>query len=248
MANENNLRIPPQSIDSEKALLGAIMIKPEALHDIGDIITPSSFYAEKHRIIFNTMLDLHTKSDPIDLLSLSTRLKENKSLDQIGGSSYLAELVNGVPSAANAQHYARIVQKKSTLRNLISVGDAISEMGYEENVDVEQTLDTAEKKIYEVTNSPGVHKFTSIAQSLDEAWDRIDHLHNAEEEIRGIQSGFKALDTILAGFQKSDLIILAARPSMGKTAFALDIARQAATKYDVPQKVESTHGSLEPGN
>ncbi len=234
MPKKDNLRVPPQNIESEKALLGAVMIKPEALHDISDTIAPDSFYAEKHRIIFTAMLELHTRNEPIDLLSLSTRLKEKKSLDQVGGSSYLAELVNGVPSAANASHYAHIVQKKATLRSLIEVGDEISEMGYEEDADVEQTLDTAEKKIYEVTNSPGVHKFTSIGQSLDDAWDRIDHLHNSEEEIRGIRSGFQALDNVLAGFQKSDLIILAARPSMGKTAFALDIARQTATKYDVP--------------
>jgi len=234
MAKKENLRIPPQNIDSEKALLGAIMIKPEALHDINDIISPDSFYAEKHRIIYNSMLELYSRNEPIDLLSLSTKLKESKSLDQIGGSSYLAEIVNGVPSAANASHYANIVQNKSTLRNLISVGDQIAEMGYLEDVDIEETLDTAEKKVYEVTNSPGVHKFTSLAQSLDEAWDRIDHLHNSDEEIRGVRSGFKALDNVLAGFQKSDLIILAARPSMGKTALALDIARQAATSYNVP--------------
>ena len=234
MAKKENLRIPPQNIDSEKALLGAIMIKPEALHDINDVISPDSFYAEKHRIIYNSMLELYSRNEPIDLLSLSTKLKESKSLDQIGGSSYLAEIVNGVPSAANASHYANIVQNKSTLRNLISVGDQIAEMGYLEDVDIEETLDTAEKKVYEVTNSPGVHKFTSLAQSLDEAWDRIDHLHNSDEEIRGVRSGFKALDNVLAGFQKSDLIILAARPSMGKTALALDIARQAATSYNVP--------------
>ena len=234
MAKGDNLRIPPQSIESEKALLGAIMIKPEALHDVGDVISPDSFYAEKHRIIFNAMLELHTNSEPIDLLSLSTKLKEAKRLDQVGGSSYLAELVNGVPSAANASHYAGLVQKKATLRGLISVGDQISEMGYDEEADIDTTLDTAEKKVYEITNSPGVHKFTSISQSLDDAWERIDHLHNSDDEIRGIQSGFEQLDNILAGFQKSDLIILAARPSMGKTAFALDIARQAATKHSVP--------------
>lgn len=234
MAKKESLRVPPQNIDSEKALLGAIMIKPDALHEINDVISPDSFYAEKHRIIYNSMLGLHTKSEPIDLLSLSSKLKESKSLEQIGGSSYLAELVNGVPSAANASHYAGIVQKNSTLRNLISVGDQIAEMGYMEDVDIEQTLDSAEKKVYEVTNSPGTHKFTSIAQSLDDAWDRIDQLHNSDDEMRGVQSGFPQLDNVLAGFQKSDLIILAARPSMGKTALALDIARQAATKHNTP--------------
>ena len=231
---DEHLRIPPQSIDSEKALLGAIMLKPETLHDISDIISPFSFYAEKHRTIFRGMMDLFAKGEPIDLLSLSTKLKETKTLDAIGGSSYLAELVNGVPTASNAEHYAHIVQKKATMRDLISAADHISELGYKEEQDLEETLDEAEKKIYEVTNTPGVHKFTSIAQSLGDAWDRIDHLHNAGDELRGIHTGFPSLDNILAGFQKSDLIILAARPSMGKTALALDIARQAATEHNVP--------------
>ena len=231
---DEHLRIPPQNIDSEKALLGAIMLKPEALHDIADLVSPSSFYAEKHRIIFKGMLDLFARSEPIDLLSLSTKLKESKSLDAVGGSSYLAELVNGVPTASNVEHYAHIVQKKSTMRGLISAADYISELGYNEEQELEQTLDEAEKKIYEVTNSPGIHKFTSIAESLGEAWDRLDHLHNTEDELRGVHTGFPSLDNLLAGFQKSDLIILAARPSMGKTALALDIARQAATLHNIP--------------
>lgn len=231
---DEHLRIPPQSLESEKALLGAIMIKPAALHDIVDIISPKSFYAEKHAIIFKAMLDLFSKNEPIDLLSLSTRLKEIKSLDQIGGSTYLAEIVNNVPTASNATHYAHIVQKKATMRQLIEAADHISELGYDEENEIEETLDKAEKEIYEVTNAPGVHKFVSIGESLGEAWDRLDHLHHAEDEIRGIRTGFSGLDNIIAGFQKSDLIILAARPSMGKTALALDIARQAATKYNVP--------------
>lgn len=232
--NNNHLRVPPQSVDSEKALLGAIMLKPDTLHELMDTISPESFYAEKHRTIFKAMVDLFTKGDPIDLLSLSTKLKDSKTIDQIGGSSYLAELVNQVPSAANALHYAGTVQKKSTMRNLITAADEISELGYEDDADLDETLDSAEKKIYEVTNQPGVHKFSSISLSLDEAWERLDALHNSEEDLRGVHTGFPALDNILAGFQKSDLIILAARPSMGKTSLALDIARQAATKHNVP--------------
>lgn len=231
---DEHLRIPPQSIDSEKALLGAIMLKPDTLHEVADLVSPSSFYAEKHRTIFKGMLDLFAKGEPIDLLSLSTKLKEKKELDGVGGSSYLAELVNGVPTASNAEHYASIVQKKATMRDLITTASDISELAYDEEEDLEQTLDTVEKKIYEVTSTPGVHKFTSIAQSLGEAWDRLDYLHNAENELRGVHTGFPSLDNVLAGFQKSDLIILAARPSMGKTALALDIARQTATKHDVP--------------
>lgn len=236
MAGQNikNLRVPPQNIDSEKALLGAIMLKPEALHEIGDVLSADSFYAEKHRLIFNGMIKLFSKSEPIDLLSLTTQLKSTKTLEAVGGSSYLAELVNSVPTASNAEYYSSIVQKNATMRNLISAADHVSELSYDESIDIDELLDQAEKKIYEVTNTTGVHKFISIGQSLGDAWDRIDKLHNSDEEIRGVNSGFPALDNMLAGFQKSDLIILAARPSMGKTTLALDIARQAATQYNIP--------------
>lgn len=236
MANtqNNNLRVPPQNIDSEKALLGSIMLKPEALHEINDIISYDSFYAEKHRLIFTGMMELFQNSEPIDLLSLSTKLKESKVLDRIGGSSYLTELVNCVPSTSNSDYYASIVQKKSTMRNLIEAADFVSELGYSEKAELEQTLDHAEKKIYEVTNASGSHKFIAIGQTLGDAWERIDHLHKNQDEVRGVKSGFASLDNLLAGFQKSDLIIIAARPSMGKTSLALDIARQAAVDHNIP--------------
>ena len=231
---KSNLRVPPQNIDSEKALLGSIMLKPDILNEITTIISPDSFYAQKHRMIYKTIFELFGKNEPIDLLSVSSRMKEKKQLEQIGGWSYLAELVNLVPSAGNAKHYAGLVQKTGMMRSLINAADYISSLGYDEEHDLDEMLDKAEKKIYEVTESPTLHKFTEIKDSLGEAWDRIDHLHKSKGELRGVQSGFKDLDNMLSGFQKSDLIILAARPSMGKTAFALDIARQAATKHDVP--------------
>lgn len=228
------LRVPPQNIDSEKALLGSIMLKPEILNDISIIITNNSFYVEKHRLIYRTMLELFAKNEPIDILSISSRMKEKNMLEQIGGRSYLAELVNLVPSAGGAKHYAELVHKKSMMRNLINAADFISELGYDEAHELDEMLDKAEKKIYEVTESPTLNKFTEIKDSLEEAWERLDHLHKSKNELRGVRSGFRELDTMLAGFQKSDLIILAARPSMGKTALALDIARQAATKYNTP--------------
>ncbi len=228
------LRVPPQNIDSEKALLGSIMLKPEILNDISIIITNNSFYVEKHRLIYRTMLELFAKNEPIDILSISSRMKEKNMLEQIGGRSYLAELVNLVPSAGGAKHYAELVHKKSMMRNLINAADFISELGYDEAHELDEMLDKAEKKIYEVTESPTLNKFTEIKDSLEEAWERLDHLHKSKNELRGVRSGFRELDTMLAGFQKSDLIILAARPSMGKTALALDIARQTATKYNTP--------------
>jgi replicative DNA helicase len=233
-SQKSNLRIPPQNIDSEKALLGSIMLKPDILNEIITIISPDSFYAEKHRMIYKTIFELFGKNEPIDLLSVSSRMKEKKQLEQIGGRSYLTELVNLVPSAGNAKHYAGLVQKTGMMRALINAADYISQLGYDEEHDVDEMLDKAEKKIYEVTESPSLHKFTEIKDSLGEAWERLDHLHKSKDELRGVKSGFKDLDDMLSGFQKSDLIIIAARPSMGKTAFALDIARQAATKHNVP--------------
>ena len=230
----NNLRVPPQNIDSERALLGSIMLKPEAVYDIMDIVNDESFYSEKHRIIFKAMMELFGKSEPIDLLSLSSRLKETKQLDQIGGSTYLTEMVNSVPSAANIEHYGKIVRKKYILRNLIDVADHVSELGYDEGEDIETLLDSAEKKIFAVTNFGVTRKFTQLKESLAEAWERLDRLHNSKEELRGVPTGFSALDEKLSGFQKSDLIIIAARPSMGKTSLALDIARQAAVDHNIP--------------
>lgn len=233
--NQNtNLRIPPQNIDSEKALLGSIMLKPDILNEIITIISTESFYAEKHRIIYKTIFELFGKNEPIDLLSVSSRMKEKNELEQIGGRSYLAELVNIVPSAGNAKHYAGLVQKTAMMRALIDASDYISSLGYDEAHDLEEMLDKAEKKIYEVTESPSLHKFTEIKDSLGEAWERLDHLHKSKDELRGVKSGFKDLDSMLSGFQKSDLIILAARPSMGKTALALDIARQSAVNHNTP--------------
>ncbi len=230
----DNLRIPPQNIDSEKALLGSIMLNPEMMHDVTDIVIPETFYAEKHKIIFEAMFHLFTKSEPIDLLSVSTRLKTQNKLDQIGGNSYLTELTNTVPTASNARYYGDLIQKAFTLRSLINASEYINALGYEEGEEIDETLDKAEKKIYDVTNATSVHKFVPLSQSLGEAWERLDRLHKSDSEIRGVQTGFKGFDDLLAGFQRSDLIILAARPSMGKTALALDIARQAAVLHGTP--------------
>jgi len=231
MNTQTSARIPPQSIDAEKALLGAIMLKPECMFDISDIVSSDSFYVEKHRLIYKAMRELFSKSDPIDLLSVSARLKVNKDIERIGGGSYLTELVNTVPATANAHYYADLVQRAATLRSLIDVAEYIAELGFEEGRELDDVLDAAEKRMYEVTNTPGLHKFVSMRESLGEAWERIEHLHESNEEMRGIPTGFKDLDNLLAGLQKSDLIILAARPSMGKTSLALDIARQTAIHH-----------------
>ena len=228
-----DLRIPPQSLEAEKALLGSIMMRTDMMHDVIDIVNERAFYSDRHRNIWLTMLELHGKASPIDLLSLSTRLKETNSLEQAGGMSYLTEIVHGVPSSSNAKYYAEIVHKKYIMRELISASEQISELGWDESGDLHELLDQAERKIFEVTNATGSHKFVELKDTLMEAWDRIDNLSKTKGELRGVSSGFKDLDGKLAGFQKSDLIILAARPSMGKTSLALDIARKAAINHGV---------------
>lgn len=229
-----DLRIPPQNIDSEKALLGSLMLRPEGMYDVSDLVTRETFYVDKHRMLFDAMIELHTRHEPIDLLSVSSRLKERGKFDAVGGGSYLAELVDSVPSSTNAKHYAEIIQRKFILRLLIDAAAHISELGYNEAEEIENVLDEAEKKIYSITNSSVSKKFVSLKDTLEEAWDRLDKMHKDGAELRGVPSGFAALDNLLSGFQKSDLIILAARPSMGKTTLALDIARQAATMHNIP--------------
>lgn len=232
MADERKkvVRMPPNNLDAERALLGALMLRPDALHDVSVTVFPESFYADKHRDIFRAIIDLFSKGNPIDLLSVSSKLTERSALERIGGASYLTELVGNVPAAANAQYYARLVQEKSVLRGLITVADEIAELGFSNPEDVDSVLDTAEKRIYQVTQSPTAQRFMSLKETLGGAWERIEHLHNSKDEIRGVKSGYPALDNLLAGFQKSDLIILAARPSVGKTSLALDICRNAAIR------------------
>ncbi|MEI6420048.1 MAG: replicative DNA helicase [bacterium] len=227
-----SIRIPPQNIESEKALLGSIMLDPKVINDVLDHVNSDSFYAEKHRIIFKSMMELNQKSEPIDLLTVSTKLKENKVLEQVGGMSYLTDLVNTVPSASSADFYAQMVKKKFTMRQLIEAAEHISGLGYDEANELETLLEGAEKRIYEVTHAAsGAGRFMEMREALGEAWDRWEKLHNSKDGYRGVPTGFKQLDDMLSGLQKSDLIILAARPSMGKTSLALDIARQSAIHH-----------------
>lgn len=210
------------------------MQSPDAIHEVNDLITPECFYADKHKAIFETMLELHGRGDPIDLISLSSRLSEKKLLEKIGGRSYLTELIQSIPPASNIRHYAELVKKKYTLRRLIQAAEEISEMGFDEGKAIDEVLDRAEKQIFDISQNSSVAKFVSLGATLDEAWERLDRLHRSKDELRGVPTGFRDLDNMLSGLQRSDLVILAARPSMGKTSLALDIARQAAVNHDVP--------------
>lgn len=244
---KNNLRIPPQSIDSEKAVLGSIMLRPQAIHEISDVLSIDSFYTTKHGQIYSIMLELSSKGEPIDILSVSHKLKEKGLLDQIGGTNYLSELTNSVPASTNIKHYADIVAKKNILRKIIDAGVDISELGFKEEVeDVFEILDQAEKRMMGISNnSASGHAFQSLKDSLPEAWERLERLHESKGELRGVPTGFHDLDQYLSGLQKSDLIILAARPSMGKTTLALDIARQAALTHGTPTVIFSLEMSTQ---
>ena len=226
-----SLRKPPQNVEAEKALLGAIILKPDVLHDVSVTVFPESFYADKHRNIFDAIIKIFGKGDPIDLVSVVTKLKDLGTLDRVGGAAYITELIEMVPAAGNATYYAEQVLNKSTLRNLIHAADDIAEIGFSDPESVDEALDQAEKKIFQATQAPSSQKFRPIGTALKEAWERFEHLSANPELKRGVPSGFTALDNVLSGFQKSDLVILAARPSMGKTTFALDIARNAALQY-----------------
>lgn len=230
-ASSAPVRTPPQDLDAEKALLGSVLLRPDAMHEVVDIVSPESFYAGKHRLIFSAMFDLFRKNEPIDLVSVSSKMKEGKQLENAGGMTYLASLVDTVPTSMNAKHYADIVLKKAVMRSLIDCSHHIAELGFNEEEDLEELLDKAEKKVYEVTNAPSNHKFVSLSHALADAFERLDKLSKQDGGLRGVPTGFPELDNKTAGLQKSDLVILAARPSMGKTSFALDIARNAAVKY-----------------
>ncbi len=228
------LRLPPQHLESEQALLGAIMLRSDSLYEISDVVLAESFYAEKHRLIFEAMIELQQKHEPIDLLTLAMRLEEKSLLEQVGGRTYLAELASSVPSSANARFYADTVRKKHILRELIRVAEHVSQLGYQEELALEEILDEAESKIYSVTNISSGQGIQKIKDALLEAWDRIEKIHADKDGLRGVPTGFPSLDKLLSGLQKSDLIILAARPSMGKTSLALDIARKTAVEYNIP--------------
>jgi replicative DNA helicase len=228
-------RIPPHDLEAEKAVLGSIMLRPKAIYDIVDVVGPETFYSQKHRLIFQAMLALNSKNEPIDLLSVSSQLKAAGNLESVGGRTYLNDLTTSVPMSANITHYASLVQKSSVLRGLIDSAEHISSLAFDKaDKTLEELMDEAEKKIFAITHMPRSGKFVSLKHSLSETWDQIEKLQEAGEGLRGVPTGFSALDNMLSGLQKSDLVILAARPSVGKTTFALDIARNAAVDHNVP--------------
>ena len=238
-------KLPPQNVEAEQSVLGALMIDKNAIIKIADLINEEDFYKNSHGKIYKTMLYLYEHHEPIDLLSLSNRLKETNDLKEIGGHSYLASLANAVPTAANIVHYAKIVAKKSILRRLIDNSSQIIANAYNETEEIDKILDEAEQKIFAVSQKHIRQDFTPVKPILEEAFNRIDELHKNKGKLRGVPTGFKDLDNILAGLQKSNLVILGARPSVGKSSLALDLARHAAVKEKVSVGVFSLEMSKE---
>lgn len=238
-------KIPPQNIEAEAAVLGAILVNREAMDKIADLVGDKDFYRQDHQIIFRAILRLYDKRAPIDLVTLTNELESLKQLDQVGGAAYLATLVNSVPTAIYVTHYAEIVRQKAVLRRILAAGQKISQLGYEEDREVQQILDEAEKAVFEVSHELVKDNFMPISDILASSFDRIDRLHREKGLLRGVTTGFKQLDNQLSGLQNSDLIILAARPSMGKTTLALNLALNAATKGKTPTGFFSLEQSKE---
>lgn len=239
-------RIPPQDLEAEKALLGSLLLNSESLFEITDVISSGSFYSEKHKIIYESIESLVNKKDPVDILTVSSELKSRKFFDQIGGATYLSDLLGLVGSSANIKYYAEIIRKKELLRRLIEASTHIAEISYDESEEIENVLEQAEKEIYEITTKgSSSQRLIAFEELIDETWQRIEKLSENTGELRGVPSGFKDIDNKLSGFQRSDLIILAARPSVGKTSLALDFARNAAVKYGVPTAIFSLEMSKE---
>lgn len=238
-------RVPPQSLDSERALLGALLLKPDAIHDVADLVRAESFYAEKHRAIFEGMLELSERGEPIDLLSLSERLQGKGLLERVGGRAYVADLANSAPAPGNYHHYAELVSRKHIMRALIEASYEISEAAYDESRDTGEVLDTAEKMIYAIGNASASHKFVPLKDTFGDVVDFIESLSSKNTGMRGVPTGFVELDNLLAGLHPSDLVILAARPSVGKTSLALDIARHAAIHERIPVGIFTLEMSAE---
>lgn len=228
MANELIGKIPPHSLEAEQSLLGALLIDKDAVLKVADALTSEDFYKPSNALIFESMLELFKNRQPIDIVSLGNRLEEKKQIESVGGRSYLIQLSNTVPTSSNTSAYADIIQKKATLRRMMRSASLIQELSTKEDKDIDELLDEAEQNLFSISRKYLNQSFVPIKNILEEAFERIDALHKEKGKLRGIATGFKDLDNYLSGLQKSDLVILAARPSVGKTSLALDIARYAA--------------------
>lgn len=222
-------KIPPQNLDAEKSLLGAVLIDEEVLADVSEHLTPADFYEKRHGLIFGGMMRLYEKHKPVDLLTLTDELRKKDELDTIGGSAYLGELTNYVPTAANAEAYAELVAATAVRRRLIRASSDIAELGFDEDTTTQELLEKAEAELFSVSDQSLKQDLTSLESILTDSFDRLEELHRNKGALRGIRTGYRDLDTMTAGLQRSDLVILAARPAMGKTTLVTNLAYNVAT-------------------
>lgn len=234
MDNQTSIRTPPQNLEAEAALLGCLMLDQDSWVKVADLLAEDDFYDPKHQTIYSAIVELFSKNTVIDILTVTNLLEEKKQLEKCGGASYLSSLVSGVPSASNVVYYAEIVRKKGTLRKLIYASNEITNLAYKEEGAVEDILDHSEQKLFGVSQKHLKQQFIPISSVLHATFERIDELHREKGKLRGLSTGFMDLDNLLGGLQKSDLVVLAARPSMGKTSLALDILRHVGVNMKKP--------------
>jgi replicative DNA helicase len=242
---QNKIKLPPQNPEAEQAVLGSILIDKNAILKVADLLVSSDFYIPSHERIYSAVFDLYEKHKPIDILSVTNYLKENNTLAEIGGSGYLAELTNQVTTTSHVDHYAQIVKEKKILRDLIKASAEITEDAFSSNGEFEDMIDVMEQKILAISQKSVQQNFVAVKDELKSAYERIENLNANKGSFRGVPTGFHDLDNLLSGLQKSDLIVLGARPSLGKTSFAMDIARQAALKGNAAVGVFSLEMSRE---
>ena len=238
-------KVPPQNLDAEQSVLGGIMLDNQALNSALEILDADDFYSEAHRKIFSAIIELYNKSEPCDIITLSNILKNRTQLDQAGGISYLSALSDSVPSAANISHYAKIVKEKSILRKLIGTATEILHKSYTSSSDIDTVLDEAEHAIFEISENKIRPTFSPFKDLIKDSVKTIEKLYERKELVTGVPTGFEKLDDITSGLQKSDLVIIAGRPSMGKTAFAMNIAQYAALEAGIPVAIFSLEMSKE---
>jgi replicative DNA helicase len=237
MATFDSKKLPPQSIEAEMSILGGILLENEAINRVLDVLVPEDFYRETHRKIMRAMIELNEHREPCDLITLTTMLKKRGDLEEVGGGAYLATLVDFVPTAANIAYYSKIVKEKAILRTLIFAATEIITQGYDEQVEIEQLLDNAQKNIFDISENKLKPAFYQVSAILKDTIKNIEALYEKKDHVTGVPTGYQDLDDKTAGFQRGDLIIIAGRPSMGKTAFALNIAQYAAIHAQPNQPV-----------
>lgn len=238
-------KIPPQNLDAEQAVLGALLLDKDAIVSVAEILKPEHFYRDSHSKIYSAILGLFDKREPIDLVTLSAELKNQKIHSDVGGSSYLSDLVAQVPTAANVSHHARLIKENFTKRELIRISGQIAEKSFDSISDIKDLIDFAESQVFSISQEHIHQFFIPIKDALVESFDRLDELHKTGEGMRGVPTGFSDLDNLLAGLQDSNLIILASRPGQGKTALALNIAQYAAVHKEIPVGICSLEMSKE---